>query len=310
VTTDAIALLTACNPVADLPPVEPVERLRKLIEGEALPITDGAPRQRPTRVQRCLLAGALATGLASAIGLLLAGGSSGPGLNVAAAAYAATSPGSGIIEAVFVQHFSGPAKPLRSREWIDASSGRRRVQQALPAPRRPIVTETVAAPGFVEIWTDREGEANVIHRNIFTSGAPLGSTQPTDGIELYRRLYREDAIKLVGRERHNGRLFWKLEGNVGFAGYSAGRDQKLVPVIGVVVLVDPRTYLPVVQREVNLISPGHPMTGERDLLSYRHLPAGPSSELLFELTAQHPHARVLTRAVARPAGWATAATSN
>ena len=81
-----------------------------------------------------------------------------------------------------------------------------------------------------------------------------GPDRTPAGIATYRRLYRDGTIRLVGRERRDGRLLWKLEGDVAFAFHSF--HAKPVPIMAVVVLVDPRTYLPVVQRTVSLL-PGH-----------------------------------------------------
>jgi hypothetical protein len=62
--------------------------------------------------------------------------------------------------------------------------------------------------------------------------------------------------------------------------------------------VDPRTYLPVVQRQVLLPTRGRHVEGEDELVGYRRLPLGTSSEALLKVVYQHPHARVL---VERPA---------
>ena len=98
---------------------------------------------------------------------------------------------------------------------------------------------------------------------------------------------------MVGRERRYGWLLRKLEGDVAFGFHPF--HAKLVPILAVVVLVDPRTYLPVIQRTVSLL-PGHrrQVQSESELLGYRRLPSGTASEALLKLSAQHPRARVVT----------------
>ena len=48
-----------------------------------------------------------------------------------------------------------------------------------------------------------------------------------------------------------------------------------------------------VERVIDAALPGHPTALESDLLSYRRLPSSEGHGKLFELTAQHPNARVL-----------------
>ncbi len=324
---DTIALLAAANPVPELPAAEPPERLRGLIEMEGLVVggeghaMGGARRRTPAgRLMRPLAAVGTAM-LAATIGLVLSNGASSPGLNIAAAAYAATSSGSGVLEARFVDSTflgGGRVRTSRHREWIDAGTGMRRERRTLPGVvigRRPgrlphEVYELASSPNWIETWSSAPSERNAIDR-VRSSAGPTpggvpqpassgGDTQTPAGIETYRRLYRDGAIKLVGRERRDGRLLWKLEGDVGFfwngkPSASHPSRGKLVPIMAVVVLVDPRTYLPVVQRTVNLL-PGHrrQVQQESELLGYRHLPGGAASEALLKLSAQHPHARVVT----------------
>lgn len=320
---DTLALLAAANPVPELPAAEPAERLRKLIEAEGH-TAGGARRRTPARRLMRPLAAAGAALTAATIGLVLSNGASSPGLNIAAAAYAATSSGSGVLEARFVDRVflpHGRVTTSHHREWIDASTGMRRERRTLPGLRigghrgRQLheVYEMASSPDWIEGWSSAPSERNAIDRIKSPAGhVPTGVPQPAPGsgapagIETYRRLYRDGTIRLVGRERRDGRLLWKLEGDVGFSfhslhvhgkafGLHASR-RKLVPIMAVVVLVDPRTYLPVVQRTVLLLS-GHrrQVQQESELLGYRHLPGGAASEALLKLSAQHPHARVVTK---------------
>lgn len=321
---DIIARLAAANPVPNPPPVEPAERLRRLIEAEGPPMSAHARRRRLHGNAVRALAVATVALAASFTGLVLSDGSSSPGLNIAAAAYAATSPGSGVLEARFADYTfaaqGGVVRTSHHREWIDASTGMRRERRTLPGVvigRRPgrlphSVYELASSPDWIETWSSTPSERNVIDRVRSHAGpTPGGVPQPApskgapSGIATYRRLYRDGTIRLVGRERRDGRLLWKLEGDVGFGFHSLpvhgkpfalrASPGKLVPIMAVVVLVDPRTYLPVVQRTV-LLLPGHrrQVQQESELLSYRHLPGAAASEALLKLSAQHPHARVVT----------------
>lgn len=305
-TDDTVALLAAANPVLELPAAEPPERLLRLIEEEGHAV-GGARRRTAGRLIRPLAAVGTAM-LVATVGLLISNGASSPGLNIAAAAYAATSSGSGVLEARFVDRtFLAQGRVVMTshhREWVDASTEMRRERRTLPGrSHRPshIVYELASSPGWLEAWTS--GEMNVIHRVRYRSrpasaGEPQlassgGAAQTPAGIETYRRLYRDGAIRLVGHERRGGRLLWKLEGVVGFTRTSA--RAKLVPFLAAVVLVDPHTYLPVVQRIVNLL-PGHrrQVQEESQLLSYRRLPGSAASGALLKLTAQHPGARIVS----------------
>jgi hypothetical protein len=321
-----IARLAAANPVPVPPPVEPAERLRRLIEAEYPPMSAHARRRRARgNTVRALAVAAVALA-ASFTGLVLSDGSSSPGVNVAAAAYAATAAGGGVVEARFVERMRlsrGRVVRYGHREWLDAAAERRRDRSVVPATlirgSGRSTEELATSPHWLETWSSseadvvrripsslREREADVVRRILSSSrkrltdapqpAAGAGVGQAPAGIEMFRRLYREQPIKLIGHERWHGRLLWKLEGYVGFARTSA--HAKLVPILAEVVLVDPRTYLPVVQRQILLTTRGRHVEGEDELVGYRRLPLGASSEALLKVTLQHPHAHVF---VERPA---------
>ncbi len=347
-TNDTLARLAAANPVPDLPAVEPAERLRRLIEAEGPSADAGARRRRTSKksIARAMTA-AVAALAAAAAGLVLADGSSAPGVNIAAAAYAATSSGSGVLEARFVEHMFMPGPrgshyrrvaTFHYHEWLDASRGLRRERRTLPVlltqpppSGRPfrvldrdvridrphhvtseLTNELASSPGWIETWGSSAGERHVIHRFRYSPDRTLAGVpkpapdnalaQAPEGISTYRRLYRERTLELVGRERWHSRLLWKLEGDVAFAATSF--RSKLVPLMALVVLVDPNTFLPVVQRVVTLGVAGHharrTIQSESDLIGYRHLPGGVASEALLKLSAQHPHARVIVERPAAP----------
>ncbi|HTA13245.1 MAG TPA: hypothetical protein VK781_00115 [Solirubrobacteraceae bacterium] len=315
-TTDSMARLAAANPVPELPEVESAERLRCLIEDDAAgPSLDewrhgGSATGRRSRARRRALALAPLCIAASVAGVLLSSGSSGPGVNVAAAAYAATSPGSGIVEAVFVTHIERGVQAgsvLRQREWDDAGMGLRRERvtftEVHDKKRETHISESASAPGRRETWYRGRLEVSTVPR----LGAPppslkfrmiFGNTtlEGVEGIALYRALYREGLMRLVGRERRDDRLLWKLESRpVSFD----ANGRRVVIHTRLVVLVDPKTFLPIVERVVDVAGPGHPTALESNLLSYRRLPSGQSTANLFSVAARHlprvPRSQTLPR---------------
>ena len=328
-TDDTLARLAAANPVPELPAAEPPERLRRLIEAEGHAVSDARRRTPTGRLMRPLAAVGAAV-VAATVGLVLSNGASSPSINIAAAAYAATAAGGDVVEARFVERTRLPhGRVVRydHREWLDVAAETRRDRTILSASltarallnrrdrKAPGTTlELATSPHWLETWSSseadvvrripsssREREAEVVRRILSSSrkrltdapqpAAGAGVGQSPAGIEAFRRLYREQPLKLIGHERWHGRLLWKLEGYVGFARTSA--HAKLVPILAEVVLVDPRTYLPVVQRQILLTTRGRHVEGEDELVGYRRLPLGASSEALLKVTSQHPHARVL-----------------
>lgn len=314
-TVDAIARLAAANPVSDTPALESPERLRRMIEDEALSIgLDEFPRSRPgtggSRIRRRALLAVPLCAAASVAGVVLSSGSTGPGVNVAAAAYAATAPQPGIVEAVFfarVFRGSQAGGTLRQREWRDAQTGQRRMQDSTTGhygdTRETHTLEMVFAPKRWETWS-AGGEANTITR--VTGYGDMKIAMQFDGIaldgleaiNLYRQLYRLGGMKLVGRERHAGRLLWKLESRP--IGHS-GADGRVLAIAAthmrLIVLVDPKTFLPVSERQVDVALPGRPTMVESNLIGYRHIPGGEPASKLFDLAAQHPSARIRTSTV-------------
>jgi hypothetical protein len=357
VTTDVIDTLAALDPVRTPPTVESVERVLATIHAERR-LSGQETRSTRTR-RRGIVAGAAALIAACAVGLVLAGGSSGPGVDVAAAAYQATSPGAGVLEADFVDHLFERGRlvaVVSRREWIDASQGSRRAQRITrPAGHgcASLILETASAPGEVELASGSntcprpdsgQGSVPVPHviqridlgrprlqeagdtpgessRALTPSARPRVTLPPeialgaerdscrcfsptqafqgnalpleTEGLSLYRRLYRAGLIRLVGPVRLGGRLLWKLEGVVGWTSSNV-RAGRFRPTDGLVVLVDPTTFRPVVEQQLNLALPGHPVTVEGQLVGYRRLPRNASSEALLQISAQRPGLRVIT----------------
>jgi hypothetical protein len=341
---DAMARLAAANPVLDQPAVESPERLRRLIEDDALaldlaaqdrrsstgpsttgpsttgpsttgPSTTGPSTTGPSstgasstgtvsRARRRVLVAIPICIVASVAGVLLSSGSSGPGVNVAAAAYAATSPKPGIVEAVFVTHIERGIQAgsiLLQREWDDASRGLRRERvkftEAYDGKRQTHVSESASAPGRSETWHRGRLEVSTVPRvTVYRDLNPRvafveGTLDGVEGIALYRRLYREGLMRLVGRERRYDHSLWKLESRP--TSYGGANGRRIAIRTRLVVLVAPKTFLPIVERVVDAALPGHPTALESDLLIYRRLPSSEGHGKLFELTAQHPNARVL-----------------
>jgi hypothetical protein len=301
---DPLAVLAAANPVTEAPEVRPVATLDELIE--LCGSMQEEQRTRPGRTLRRLrlVAVMVAAAAASAAGLLLTVDSDGPEVNVLAAAYAATS-GGGVIEAEYLVTTPGErraaAAGFRRREWLDTAMGLRREQVRVPAgaasaPSPQEGNEVETTPGFVELWSGRPGRQGRITKLPSVRRGSLSSVPP--GLDLFRELYQEGSLRLAGRERLRGRLLWKLEAPVAFAVY--GRGSRLVPLEGVEVLVDPSTYLPVLQRTVSLMHRRGAILQEVKLLRYRRLPAGSSSEALLSLQAVHPQAHIVEPHVPGP----------
>jgi hypothetical protein len=311
-----MARLSAANPVPDLPAVESPERLRHLIacprmgedDAPALDLGDrrrgGSSATRGSRMRRRALVAAPLCAAASAAGVLLSSGSSGPGVNVAAAAYAATSPRSGTVEAVLVARIfkgSQAGGTLRQREWLDSAKGLRREQDSTTGPygdtSETHVFESVSAPRRWESWS-AGSEANVVTRVKVSRAARMNmafggiSLTGVEGISFFRQLYRLGGMVLVGREHHEGRLLWKLESRP-FSDAN-GRMLAVATHTKLIVLVDPKTFLPVTERQIDIALPGHPTVVESNLLSYGRYAGTESEGRLFDLASQHPSGRVRT----------------
>lgn len=292
--TDPLELLAAFNPVRELPPVAPFESLACLRERPPAGPTSPSRRMSRRVVRVAILLGVVAAGTA----LFVSDGSSGPGVDVAAAAFAATSSGNGVIEAEFVVRSGRPREartPLfRRREWLQAATGRRREQTL--SRNGKIEMELATGPAMVETWMAGPTTAGTIVRSrIYASG--VESLKP-DGLALYRQLYQGRGVSVVGRTLLDGQSVWKLESVTGWAIHRIGGPS--TPLIGEVVLVDPHTYLPLVERQVNLTRPGHPTMIESRLTRYRRLSRTASTERLVLLSTVRPAAKVMTAPVTHP----------
>jgi hypothetical protein len=246
--------------------------------------------------------------LATAAVLLL--GSSGSGLNVAAAAYAATAPRQGIVEYLSLIHIDRGANAgstLRQQEWIEASGARRREVDTITETRGRApstrISEWSFAPRGSERW-ESDRESNVVLR-ISRPPSPYYPDHPgfeigaialdgVEGIKFFRLLYRDGQVRVVGRERRDGHLLWKLESHPELRGID---DHTRL-----IVLVDPHTFLPVFERQIDIALPGHPAMVESELLSYRTVAHTAAARSLFDLAAQHPGTQVLNMVPPPPPG--------
>jgi hypothetical protein len=307
---EAMTRLAAANPVIDPPVVESPERLRRLIEDGAATLELGERRDRSSPIgmgsrspSRALVAIPICLA-ASVAAIVLSSGSSGPGVNVAAAAYAATSPKPGIVEATFItriEHGIQAGSTLRQQEWNDAGLGLRRERltfvEVLGQKRETHLSESASAPGRRETWSGgRLERSTIVRRKVprdLTIRMAFGgiTLEGVEGIALYRTLYRNGLMRLVGRERRDGRSLWKLESRP--ASYDAN-GRRVAIHTRLVVLVDPKTFLPIVERQIDVALRGHPTLLESDLISYRRLAPSEGHGMLFDLAAQHPGARVLS----------------
>ncbi len=307
---DAMTRLAHANPVLDPPVVESPERLRRLIAcprtGEDAPMPDIGERRdgyssmsKGSWMRRRALVAVPICVAASVAGIVLSSGSSGPGVNVAAAAYAATSPKPGIVEAVFVTHIERGIQAgsmLLQREWDDTGRGLRRERvtfaEAHDGKRETHVSESASAPGRRETWYRGRLEVSTVARENVLSDLKLRmafaevTLDGVEGIALYRALYRRGLMRLVGHERRYGQSLWKLESRP--TSYGGANGIRIAIRTRLVVLVAPKTFLPIVERVVDAALPGHPTALESDLLIYRRLPSGQSAANLFSLAAQHP----------------------
>jgi hypothetical protein len=322
---DVMSRLAAADPLQTAPAAEPPERLRRLVEQEPAP-EPGAARQRRSvsSGRRTLLAGSLLALMACLAALLFLGGSGGTGVNVAAAAYSATSPGSGIVEAVFVAHSFDSPEPavLRQQEWLDGASAQRRELNTLDEAGHPPVhqvTDWAFSPHLTEEWTPGSAtlgsevarkdvppgqraqvvvrlqhENQTLSQHIAFAGIGMSGVE---GIALYRDLYRKGWMRIAGHASKGGRLLWRLEsrGGVSRPGSSRTVHTKLV------VLVDPVSFLPVRETLLEIAGPGRPrVLVASDLVRYRRIPATPAALKLFDLAVQHPSARVVIRQARLP----------
>ena len=312
--SDPMRRLAAADPVSVPPAIESPERLRCLIEQERTPPSQGRSDEtkRASAPRRMLLGSLLAAGVCVTV-LLFDGGSPSPGVNVGAEAYAAIAPKSGIVEAIFLAHSfgAGGGEILRQQEWQDAATHRIRELDTLQEPgldpgrTRTQITDWSFSPQGSEEWGGTLASSSVRrepippgtrfqlvvrlqheNRNLIQHIAFAGiGMYGIESLDLFRQLYRRGWMRLAGHERGHGRSLWRLESRPVSRSGSSTR---------LVVLVDPSTFLPVLERQLSLADPAHPrVLVENELIRYRTIK--PGSPSIFDLAAQHPGAPVVMR---------------
>jgi hypothetical protein len=318
---DSMKRLARANPVNDRLPVAPFVAPAGEDGDERPALLVRRPRSHARRNGALALAG-LAGG--AAVSVLLASGSSNSPVDVLAAVYAATAPRGGIVESVTViRNDFGPGHQSteRLREWLQAPASRRRGLATFTKPGSAAtqLVDVVYSPQLWQFWSVgpllnpvpfRSNEPDTIRRIRWSPAAPAdngrmgfsGGLAGEQWTQLFHTLYLKHQLRVAGQVRHRGRLLWKLEETPARARRRAREDQTRY-----YVLVDPHTFLPVYTRLIDLARPGQPTISEDELLSLRTLPATAGNEKLFDLTLQHPSARVVTQTLApvpprRPAG--------
>ncbi len=270
--SDALDRLRAADPVPEMPPVSPVvEIVCRLPQ----PPSD---RHRPRRRAATLLGGAAL--LAVAISFLVISTGSPP-TNVVSAAYAAVARNDGVVYAVFDTHAAGSKAAIRQEQWVDAAHHAER-EVVLFGKH---VTERVAIGNRGESWSnDAPGRVIVESGTNAHLGIAFGglSLYGLGGVELFRQLYRAHRVVLTGHERRSNQTLWRLETT---GDQFAGTKARLV------VLVSPKSYLPVVQSVEDLSDPEHAkVLSESRVLRYEHRD-GTLLERALNLRLRHPTAR-------------------
>jgi hypothetical protein len=224
--------------------------------------------------------------------LLLAPASSTPSRALEVAALPA-DPTGGVLEARLYMHsrINGHrAASLAWREWVDAAHSRRRLQMSFGDPPSAdawaVASEDLTRAGVYEHWTSGP-EGGVVTRSY---GRPIpvfgveASLARKASLEDYRRLYRNGRLRLVGRVRWRGRSLLEL------APRRQSRSTREQIRGHELVLVDPRTLLPLLWRETFPHTLAAGMIVETEALSYREIPGPRAGPRLFDLAALHPAA--------------------
>ncbi len=305
---DTMTRLARANPVESPPSVRPF----------AYP--DGEAHEqrtvllaRPAHPRHARRHGALALAAvagAAAISLVLALGSSRSPVDVLAAVYAATAPRGGIVESVTIVRDnpgSSHQSTERLREWMQAPAGRLRAVMSMSRSRGDASVDVVYSPRTWEIWRAGATDGSLpfgrvahdtIQRVQWTGSGPLpqerlgvgGGLVGEQWAQTFHTLYLKRQFRVAGKVSHRGRSLWKLEETPTHARARAREDQTRY-----YVLVDPKSFLPVYTRLIDLARPGDPTLSEVELIGLRTLPASPANEKLFDLALQHPGTRVVTK---------------
>ena len=297
---DTMKRLARANPVKVPPSVPSFAR------------PDGEARERPPARGHARRNGALALAAmagAAVISVVLASSSSRSPVDVLAAVYAATAPRGGIVESTtIIRSNLGPGHRSTERlhEWVQASAGRQRAVMSMSNSHGHANIDVVYLPRTWEIWragtTDSSLPFSRVARNTILRVQWTGSggrAQEHLGVrsglvgeqwtQTFHTLYLKHQFRVAGKVRHRGQMLWKLEATPARARVRAREDQT-----SYYVLVDPRSFLPVYTRLIDLARPSDPTLSEVELVSLHTLPVTATNERLFDLTLQHPGTRVVT----------------
>jgi hypothetical protein len=250
----------------------------------------GSPaRVRPVRRLRhrwLASGGALAMVVAAGVLVFLGGGKQG--VDVVAAAYAATSPRGAASEAVF-QTTAG-TRTFRQQVWADPAlhSSRELIRSSDGASTVEI--DRSIHGGWMETWFS-DNHPREVQRERTSLGAVQGSwlfeglqLGGLGGVTLMRDLLRAGRIHVAGRSSTGQ---WRLESPPTMFDGNRAR---------LTVVVDAHSFLPQTQTLVDLGPKDTTTVRVRSkLVSYRRIPAHGLAATVFSVAHQHPKSRVVTR---------------
>jgi hypothetical protein len=224
--------------------------------------------------------------LLATVGTVIALSTDSAPQDVAAAAYAAAAMNSGVVYASFDTHAARSQATVHQEQWVDASEHSEREVTMFGSHR----SERVSVAGRTESWSsDRPGTIILEPRGNPQLGVAFGglSLYGLRSVALYRELYHAHRIVLAGHTRRFGQDLWRLQTKgTSFAGTKAR----------LVVLVSPKTFLPVLQSVEDLKDTAHPTPlSESHVTSYQHR-AGHLPAQSLSLRLKHPGARVERKA--------------
>jgi hypothetical protein len=230
--------------------------------------------------------GALATLVAA--GALVFLGAGKQGVDVIAAAYAATSPRGAASEAVF-QTTAG-TRTFRQQVWTDPALHSSRESIRSSNGTSTVEIDRSIHEGWMETWIS-DNHPREIQRERTSLGAVQGSwlfeglqLGGLGGVTLMRDLLRAGRIRVAGRSSTGQ---WRLETPPTVIGANRAR---------LTVVIDAHSFLPQTQTLVDL-GPNDTTTvrARSKLVSYRRMPAHGLAATVFSLARQHPNSRVVTR---------------
>lgn len=281
--------LSALNPRHTSPAPPAVVDMLALVEDLEPAVTSSTPRRLRPRI---VIAAAFLA-LAGIVAWATSAGSP-TSVNVLAASYAASVPERGPMLTsyeTFTYH-AGRSQTVLQSNWIDPTQRRAREQVSLPGPTGELTTERTREPGWIETWSSSDPGVVLRERSTLPYNTPaswsVGGLQVPDlaGTQLFRSLYQAGHLRLVGKASSGQ---WKLQSTTTQT-VAHGTPVRLVGY------VEPRTFI-LRHQELRAFTPaGHShVLAASTLLANRSLHPGAGTDRLFELTAAHPRARLITQ---------------